>query len=1182
MKLRLWIPCILLLVILIMLCRRYVTEGFQASPPYVPPPAQSVDQTRLNFWSILAQDKAGLPISPGSSPVSGSRYSSGSGSGPSLLLKVTNPGPKDTFTMIYPKYLSMYSLAKYGFNPDAARNALINQYDTLQRELQTMVELEQNSRAAFSADPKGQSCTQVNTLTMGFYGQLISLYRSAQDLSGAATSAGEFHDENIGLQDRVINICSTQGRLPSADCIKLASMDEKLFPLLPKFDAMNLNLTTNGQDVQKIIDTLVETYLGMGCTRPATAGSNDPNVPSIDTVFSSEYLESLATVDTETLSTKLQELSPYYVSPRIINYISNKFLGTPEFDDGLATSLDYLRDMSKTTNSIVSLNTQTSKGGSGQTYSEAKGGYAVCPAGYYCTVTSATPIQCPAATYCPEGTTDKPIDCPENTFSPPGSNDVSKCTSDYPLGYYVEAGKLVQCPTGAYCTGGARFNCASGTYNMKKGMGDASSCLQCPKGSYCASPTSVVPCDAGTYNNRIGQSAKLSCLPCPAGTFCANKGTVTPSPCAAGTFSSSTGVIKGCDPVQAGYYLPNTGSLNDADKRPCTAGTYCPGGTANPVTCAPGNYCDVPQLAAQKPCPGGRYGATSGLTVSTCTGPCDAGYICPPGSVVSYAIACPVGTYCEAGSATAKVCPAGYYCEYTSTSPTACPIGTYNTATGKGAVTDCLPCPPGKECGVATANEGTPCPIGSYCPGGGTTRPCIPGSYCDDTSLREPKLCPAGTYGASTVGSRLITDCKACGPGTWSNTMGEVSSCSQTCPPGSYCRSPNSTISYTVPAATSSLYNANSTPSALLPINGRIALPIGTVQPIPCPAGTYCPNSGTGVPTNCPTGTYSFSTGLIQRSQCTDCPPGTYCPSPGAGSATLCPPGTFCPTSGGSSPNQCLIAQICPIPGLRAGSSCPPGQLCDTPSLVTPLKNCPPGTFSLGGAGNNCSLCPTGLFGAGGSTTNECSGLCPAGYYCPAGTGVLGTADGGSRGKLPIPCPLGHYCPPGTGGCGPGSYEWNGTCDTCKNDFYCPGNKSAPVACPQFRYSAPESVSLSDCGPCVMGTTRPGCLHRMVSSDIGTNASNIYRVRGPYVVRLGSTFTVTFTAPANISPRTFLCVSNSEGVDIIRTQFSRYDGNFLDVSVTATSLGTMTARFDTTAPDIIGVNTIVSINISVI
>lgn len=207
------------------------------------------------------------------------------------------------------------------------------------------------------------------------------------------------------------------------------------------------------------------------------------------------------------------------------------------------------------------MNTQTSKGGSGQTYSEAKGGYAVCPAGYYCTVTSATPIQCPAATYCPEGTTDNPIDCPENTFSPPGSNDSSKCTSEYPLGYYVDTktGKLVQCPTGAYCTGGAKKDCASGTYNMKKGMGDASSCLQCPKGSYCASPTSVVPCDAGTYNNRIGQSAKSACVSCPAGTFCANKGTVTPSPCAAGTFSSSTGVIKGCDPVQAGYYLPNTG-----------------------------------------------------------------------------------------------------------------------------------------------------------------------------------------------------------------------------------------------------------------------------------------------------------------------------------------------------------------------------------------------------------------------------------------------------------------------------------------------------------------------------------------------------------------------------------------------------------------------------------------------
>jgi len=1109
MKLRLWIPCILLLVILVMFYRTYTTEGFQASPVYVPPPAQSVDQTRLNFWSILAQAKAGLPITAGS----GSGPGSGSGSSPSLLSQVTNPGPKDTFTMVYPKYLSMYSLAKYGFDPATARSALINQYDTLQKELQTMVETEQNNRALFTADPKGQSCTEINTLTMGFYGQLLSLYRSTQDLSGAAISAGNFHDENSSLQNRVVSLCTAQGGLPSADCIKLASMDEKLFPLLPKFDAMNTKLMKNGRDIQENIDTLVEAYLGMGCTRPATMGSSDQNALSIDTVFSSEYLESLATVDTETLSTKLQELSPYYVSPRIINYISAKFLGTPEFDEGISTSLDYLKDMNKTTNRIVSLNTDVLTRESGKQYNESTGGFTICPAGYYCPVTTSMPIQCPVATYCPEGTTDAPIDCPRGTFSPPGSVDSSKCTStSIPLGYYIEEGtqKLIQCPTGSYCVNGVRTTCPTGTYNKKKGMSDESSCLKCPKGSYCKTTTSVTACAKGTYNNQIGQSAESACLPCPAGTFCANTGTVTPSPCAAGTFSSATGVTTGCNPVQAGYYLPATGSLNDAAKRPCTVGTYCPGGTANAVTCTPGTYCDVAELTAPKPCPGGRYGATSGLTSSTCTGLCDPGYICPPGSVVGYAIPCPMGTYCERGSAVATTCPAGYYCGYETGSPTACPTGTYNTSKGKGELTDCLPCPPGKVCGPATADEGAACPIGSYCPGGSAVNPCIPGSYCDDTGLQEPKLCPAGTYGSSTAGLSLITECKPCAAGTWSSSVGEAGSCSQTCPPGSYCPSPNSSMSYTVPAATLPLYSANNTPSTLLPINGKIALPIGSKEPIVCPAGTYCPSTGMSAPTKCAVGTYSSLTGQTTSGVCTPCAPGTYCPTAGGGSAILCPPGTFCPTSGGSSPNQCAIAQICPIPGLQAGSSCPPGQLCDTPSLVTPRTNCPPGTFSIGGAGSACSPCPAGYYGAGASTTNQCSGLCPAGYYCALGTTPLGTSGSGSN--PPVPCPLGYYCPTGTGGCAPGTYLLNQLCVTCRNGSYCLGGITPPVACPAGQLSGEGARSSSACATMSCDSNSTSLLCVNVSSSVGPPN---YKLTVPFVVRVNTPIAIRATIPGN-------------------------------------------------------------------
>lgn len=58
-------------------------------------------------------------------------------------------------------------------------------------------------------------------------------------------------------------------------------------------------------------------------------------------------------------------------------------------------------------------------------------------------------------------------------------------------------------------------------------------------------------------------------------------------------------------------------------------------------------------------------------------------------------------------------------------------------------------------------------------------------------------------------------------------------------------------------------------------------------------------------------------------------------------------------------------------------------------------SQCEEGTFCLGGRRRQC---PAGTFGATtGLMSSACSGPCPAGSYCPAGT-----ID-------PIPCPAGSY-----------------------------------------------------------------------------------------------------------------------------------------------------------------------------
>ena len=78
-----------------------------------------------------------------------------------------------------------------------------------------------------------------------------------------------------------------------------------------------------------------------------------------------------------------------------------------------------------------------------------------------------------------------------------------------------------------------------------------------------------------------------------------------------------------------------------------------------------------------------RYGV-AGSTVSTCTGLCTAGYVCPPGSTNATAVVCPAGTYSAAGAGVCTNCSAGkfgnvtgQYCPPMSAAGIVCPPGSY-------------------------------------------------------------------------------------------------------------------------------------------------------------------------------------------------------------------------------------------------------------------------------------------------------------------------------------------------------------------------------------------------------------------------------------------------------------------------------------------------------------------------
>ena len=993
MILRVWILGILLIVILWIVWNS--REGFQSGGSN---PVASQLETRKSFWLIIQQQKAwstvqGATISGGSKTVYPNK---------ALLESVTNPKASDKLNVIFPNYISIYALAKYKMNPVAARNALINTYDILQNELVTAVQTPEEISANAGFSP-ASVCAELNKLTMFLYGKLLSISANMIDLSGTEITAERLHDENMKLQGS--SACMNQGATPSAACIKLASQDQTLFPVLSMYDSANISLLTDAEEIQDLINILLQAYNGMKCNLPSSGSG-----PSITSVFSASYLESLGTVNTENLSDKLMELSPYYVSADTVTYIVRQLMSPGEFDSSMTSSGDYIKDMAKKTNAILSLTTQAGLGqlGSGKFFSESgskAGEIMTCPAGYFCLLTSGAPIPCPVGSYCPEGTTENPIKCPPGRYSDSGKSSIEDCITTPPPGYYVVNRVATQCPAGSYCptTSESPIPCPAGTYNAMQGKTDISACIHCPAGSYCSplaatGATQPIPCPAGTSSTTKMATDKSVCIPCPVGTTCISKGLSTPVQCPAGTYSATVGLTNPCKLTPAGRYSQAVGATTDTSV-PCGIGYYCPEGSGSEVPCPPGSYCGAASLAAPTPCPAGTYGATSILTSATCTGPCAAGYYCQPGSVSATQQECPAGYYCTVGTTSPVPCPAGTYCPYGSANPMECPVGTYSNSTGGLSITDCLPCPPGSVCGTPRTVVPSSCPLGHFCPTGSIQpTPCTAGYYCDTYGLPSPIPCPRGTYSTTTAASSMAI-CSPCPAGTYSSLTGQTV-CANACPIGSYCPKTRQCYIYTPPTSGSGSGSSSGSDSSA---SSSISVPIGTSSPVPCPIGSYCPETSMAEPRKCPAGSYSPSNGATS---CTLCSPGTYCPSTGGSTQVQCPVGTYCP-GGGPNADQCPVGKMCPVPGLSIGSECPPGYYCGV-GTINPSQLCPAGSYSTGGAtSSSCTPCVAGTFStAVGATSAATCTPCAAGKYSSQGAASCTS------------CAVGTYSSsPGAGAC---------------------------------------------------------------------------------------------------------------------------------------------------------------------
>ncbi len=470
------------------------------------------------------------------------------------------------------------------------------------------------------------------------------------------------------------------------------------------------------------------------------------------------------------------------------------------------------------------------------------------------------------------------------------------------------------------------------------------------------------------------------------------------------------------------------------------------------VACSRGHFCIE---GLEFPCPPGRYGSVPNLQNATCSGLCSAGYICPSGSVSSEAQQCgSEEAYCPEGSSQPKRVPPGFLgaglsptLQYQVVSchlgsfckqgvATQCPPGRYGNTTAletKDCSGECDAgyfCPPGSTNPRAKRCQGPEqfCPAGSGLPVtvtsgfysvGGRIRP-TPAAFLSSDAQEVCFFAPTALDAVpSTTTPQLFSQnldvlfnasryCRSAQTGDWDERKNE-----KPCPPGSFCVAG---LRYECPPGRFGSTRRSSRPQCDGPCHAGYYCPWGSTSPQENECGgpdRFCPEKS-GAPQPVRTGFYSDEASpLMQRRLQTICPPGHFCVG---GMRYPCSPGRYGASEGLHSEQcsgLCSAGFYCPDSATvtnkaaECGSSavfCPPGSFEPTPV--------PRGTYSVGGFEQR--------IGISENTTRTSWRNCPPGHFCSEGKlfqcpgGFWGNKSNEFRPTCSGPCAEGHFCPPGS------------------------------------------------------------------------------------------------------------------------------------------------------------------------
>jgi hypothetical protein len=263
------------------------------------------------------------------------------------------PRADDTYQVVFPLYMSIYALAMYdypavgqGYKSPCARMHLFDFYTEIQAALTSTVS-DPVRNAQWDTDPYTQSCASLNVAYTNIQQVLNLLRAGVQDVSGTLLTLEKLRDENMAYQNKVKPLCTTTDNNPSQACKDLASQDPILFGILPDFDTLQTIGYDKESDMNDVLETVGQLYQMLRCDIP----------PGSSFTFSMDTTAGV--IDTDSLRLRLQTLSPYYISPDVMDKITSYLISPDEVQNDLVDAKERIGRVNASVSRIKQLTSVT-------------------------------------------------------------------------------------------------------------------------------------------------------------------------------------------------------------------------------------------------------------------------------------------------------------------------------------------------------------------------------------------------------------------------------------------------------------------------------------------------------------------------------------------------------------------------------------------------------------------------------------------------------------------------------------------------------------------------------------------------------------------------------------------------------------------------------------------------------